>query len=481
MMVVGRTWRNRSERGVSLLLIALGLTILLGFAGLAVDLAMLYVARSEAQRAADSAALAGAQQFTGPSVLEGVLTPAQAADLAAQYATQVGNQNLVVGQSPNLSKGNFPTASAGSSSCPPPAGVSGGCFNFVTSDDPRITVVVYKSMPTYFIKIFGITSVPVSAVATAEAYIPEGGGPDASVSCAKPWMMANCDPVHGGPAGSGPVNSLCPCSPGDPCYSSTSTNLMDYFVCPTDGSAGTTCTPGHVINPGLNPTGAVGEHLIVKTGDPTQTTVPSQFLPVYFPGPAGSTPVYTCPTCAANDQNASTTNSASLYRENIECCSSVTITCGSTPIQPIQGNMVGPTGQGVDCLIHEASNGSGQDCISLDSSNTCGTPVSLQLPFIVYAGSKNPYFATGSQVPTSDSLVNMPLYNGQVLCPGNSCVPTVDVQGFISVFITGETPKNNSVEGYVTGVTPCGGDSPEGGTGSITAAAGTTIPVRLIH
>lgn len=51
------------EDGAVLLLVAVGAVALVGMLGLAVDLGMLYTARSEAQRAADAAALAGASAF----------------------------------------------------------------------------------------------------------------------------------------------------------------------------------------------------------------------------------------------------------------------------------------------------------------------------------------------------------------------------------------------------------------------------------
>jgi len=396
-----------------------------------------------------------------------LMTPSGAAGIAAENASAVANRNLIVGQSPDFPV-NPPTYST---TCPPPSGASGICFNFSTQSDPRITVVVYKNMPTYFMRILGIRSVPVSAVATAEAYIPEGDGPSASVSCAKPWLLPNCDPDMSGPNdGSHPVNTNCPVGTTDFAY---------YFVCPPNA---TTCTPYSIVRPGLKPTGAIGEPMQPKTGDPTQNAIASKFMPVFFPGASSTNPpTYSCPTCASNDQQNSTSNSAALYRENIECCSSVTITCGSNTIEPIAGNMVGPTGQGVDCLIHEQSNGTGQDCISLDSANTCGTPVNLGLPFVMYAGSNNPYSAPGSQVPTSDSLVTMPLYDGTVLCPGGSCPSTltVNVQGYLSTFITYE--KSGSVNAFVTGITPCGGGGDQNGGVAIPAAAGNPVVLRLVH
>ena len=53
----------RNERGAVLALVALLLIVFLGMAALAVDLGLLYVARGEAQRAADAAAHAGAGYF----------------------------------------------------------------------------------------------------------------------------------------------------------------------------------------------------------------------------------------------------------------------------------------------------------------------------------------------------------------------------------------------------------------------------------
>src|SRR5262249_49438828 len=52
-----------SQRGATLILVAVGLGVFLGISALAIDLAMLYVTRNEAQRAADAAALAGAKVF----------------------------------------------------------------------------------------------------------------------------------------------------------------------------------------------------------------------------------------------------------------------------------------------------------------------------------------------------------------------------------------------------------------------------------
>jgi hypothetical protein len=53
--------RLRDQKGATIVVVALVLVVLIGFAALAVDLAYLYVIRGELQNAADSGALAGAQ------------------------------------------------------------------------------------------------------------------------------------------------------------------------------------------------------------------------------------------------------------------------------------------------------------------------------------------------------------------------------------------------------------------------------------
>src|SRR6266568_2660515 len=52
-----------NERGSALIMLALTMTTLLGVSGLAVDPVQFYAVRAEAQRAADAAALGGAQML----------------------------------------------------------------------------------------------------------------------------------------------------------------------------------------------------------------------------------------------------------------------------------------------------------------------------------------------------------------------------------------------------------------------------------
>ena len=79
-----------NERGSVLALVALLLVVFLGLAALAIDFGLLYVARGEAQRAADAAAHAGAGYLMhNPNATE--------AEIKAE-AVRVGERNLVRGE-----------------------------------------------------------------------------------------------------------------------------------------------------------------------------------------------------------------------------------------------------------------------------------------------------------------------------------------------------------------------------------------------
>lgn len=83
---------HRGERGVVAIIVALTLAVLIGFAGLALDLGKLYIAKSELSNAADSCALAAARD----------LTKAVSLDAPEAAAMTVGSSNRVLMQSENV-------------------------------------------------------------------------------------------------------------------------------------------------------------------------------------------------------------------------------------------------------------------------------------------------------------------------------------------------------------------------------------------
>ena len=447
--------RHHQDSGVSILIIAVSMIFILGMAGLGIDLASLYVGRNQAQRAADAAALAGAQILAKDCTSAAGGTISQACQtLARQQAIAMGNQNTIAGISPNI-QGSDVT------------------FLSVSSNDPQIRVVAARDtahgnpMPTFFVKIFGIDQANVSATAVAEAYNPTGGPQSTSAKCLKPWLMPNCDWGHlyTGAYAVGPQNPAC---------IDANNKLHPQFIMAPPGT--TQLTPA-LSEPVLPQSDTQGELLTVKSSDPSLASAPSQFYPVFLPNNPGTAP--SCPSCALQPGGGGP-QAGSLYSENISCCNQTPITCGSQTLQPITGNMVGPTANGIDCLIHQQG-GSGQDIFSTTPNTSAGTP------WTITGGQDNPYNLAGQTITSSDSMVTVPLYDGHTLCPGGSCPSQVDttVLGYLQLFIQGE--QHGNVSAYVMSVVGCPSSgsttSGSGGpsTGPVAASGGTPIAVRLIH
>jgi Flp pilus assembly protein TadG len=438
---------SRDDRGVSIMIIAVSMIFVLGMAGLGIDLASLYVGRSQAQRAADAGALAAAQYLAQNCTAGSGSVSPECQATAKDRAVAVTNANLIAGVTPNITTNDV-------------------TFLQTSASDPQVQVIAARDtahtnpMPTFFVKIFGINSADVSAKAVAEAFNPAGGGPPVGATCLKPWLMPNCDWNHTWT--SGYKNPACVDN-----SSGTPVQYSQYLDSTPSSQYSTT-----LLHPGSYSSGGVqGEPITVKSSDPSQASGPSQFYPVYLPpGSVASA----CPSCAIAP-GGSGPSSGALYRQNVECCNTTQISCGSQTIQPITGNMVGPTGQGVDCLIHEQG-GSGQDIMTVNSGSGSD-------PWTITAGSANPYGLSGP-ISTSDSVVTVPLYDGTTLCPGGSCPSqaNVTVVGYLQLFLNGET--NGNVSATVMNVIPCpaaGGSPGSGGTPVVASGGSSPVPIRLIH
>ncbi|MGH9393939.1 MAG: pilus assembly protein TadG-related protein [Terriglobales bacterium] len=135
--------RQQRERGLTAVLVTLLLTGLCGAAAMAVDVGVLYSARTSAQNAADAAALAGAFTFLKPANVQ----PGAATNAAIALA----KANSILGQAVAITSAN------------------------VTVDqvNMRVTVQVPRTggngIPAFFLGIFGVKHTDVAATATAEA------------------------------------------------------------------------------------------------------------------------------------------------------------------------------------------------------------------------------------------------------------------------------------------------------------------------
>jgi hypothetical protein len=423
--------KNNDERGVIITLVAVFMLFVMGaMAALSIDVVALYTARSEAQLAADGAALAGARALANSGMTSkptDALLTSNAKNIAIAVAKQVGENNLVGGRDmkPGEVTVSFPNS---------------GSAGFGT--DPQITVRVQRTdLPTFFARIWGSTQLTVTASATAEAYNPSGANASFGTTtpvapiCVKPWLLPNIDPT----------------SPP-----ATPTTIFD----PTTGA---------ITNPALitYTTGGNPTRLQADCLDCSATAVPAVPAPYpwyYYPGDPNTTfppPTQSLPSCSP----ALTTD----YQKSIAGCIPTPISCNSNANYDTSNypNRNSETRDAVDCLTHGVnSNG--------DEVDNTGGPVP---PFQFLAGTDNPVAgAKGNDVMVSDSLVTVPVYNSNGAAPVNP----VTIIGFVQLFLNPagrSNPVNGFVRTEVINLIGCG----TGSTGQpILGNGASPVAVRLI-
>jgi hypothetical protein len=449
---------RKKERGVTILIVGLSLLALVAMAALAIDVASLYVARGEAQRAADAAALAGAKIFVTSSYTSNpdafpnldVLCKNGNAGLTAAANQQAGlaaQTNSIAGQ---------------------PAAVKRIDCNFDTDahehKNPRVTVTVERTgTPTFFARIWGTTSGTVTATATAEAYNASGLDQAIDLTNVKPWLLPNCNPN---------IHSIYPCA--------------DYFIDSTTGKVQN--------NPFIGKTIELDRLLNGVAGGRGGGTPPSNpglnFYGLRYPNP----PVPVCP--AAGAYCGGSVGAGDSYIDNLACVSQVHFSCGqqigpgSVPqilIQSETSLTTQPTVEGTQCLIHATDNDldKGQDFFS-----TSGTP-----PVSIVGGHNNPNPALRDtpNISRSDSVVAVPLYDGHEMCadpPGGvigSCgtlpaQPSATVIGFLQLGIQ-ETETGPQVHAVILNAVGCSPNAIAAfpPTNPISGGGSSPIPVRLVR
>lgn len=431
---------RHSQRGQTILLVAVSMVSLLAMAALAIDVVTLYVARTEIQRSADAAALVGAKAIADSGLTsvrpgDGNLTDAKllaqsmatAAVLALINATPAVNQ--VAGSQPTL-VGGVPT------------------YNFTLNNNPTITVTLQQAnLPTFFARIFGQRSATTSATAMAEAYNP--GNLPANFTpitprCVKPWLVANTDPTNSG----APFV--------DPTTGTVLANLGALAAQSFELKAN--CHGG---NPSCTP--------------PNNTTMSVLASPLgvqYLP--ALVTPnlaVDSCPACADTTNN---------FGEGVACCNAATYSCGGTVANafwdssqnPEHGGLTSISATATECLIHASTDAPdvGQDKLEYPSGWPSGPPQ-------MTAGTANPMKTL--VVTTSSSIVTIPIIG--VTGFGVNTGP-VTVFGFLQAFVNqvDAAPNIGAINITVMNVVGCS-QTPNLGIAPIVGGNGASpIPVRLI-
>lgn len=258
-----RLSRLQDERGATLALVVVMLTAILGMMALAVDVGMLFAARSEAQRAADAAALAGASAFID-------ISPLGVADSARGRAALYAMQNTVQGVSVR----------------------AGEVTVQVVTDSSKVRVWIRRpGIATWFARFLGINTAAVSARAAARAV-------DAPTTpCVKPFappdMWADVDDDLNG-------NHVWDSNE----YWSYNPAVGDRYQ-PYPAPAGSTSTPTGYGSNYRDNKGDWGRQMILKLRDPALTPISGWFYLWDIP-PGGSFETYIS-TCNSTDVRAGET------------------------------------------------------------------------------------------------------------------------------------------------------------------------------
>lgn len=481
-----------------MILVALAMIAIIAMAALSIDVVTLYLAREEAQRSADAAALAAARVISLSGITgdpNNTLTPTSSWQLicggstsaATLAATAVATQSEVGSAVANVS---VTYSAAGTTNADCSTFPAGGAF----SVNPLVTVKIQRaSLPTFFSRIWGNTGNSVTATATAEAFTPSAsdlntnGGPSGTVTpvqprCVKPWIVPNRDPLNS--------NDTCDQTGG----------ACNKFVNLADGSI---VNPGISLN-GTNTNGVIGERFwlapdCVHTGsncslraNPPQGNYYASGHQVwlepppsleYLPGEAPAVAPVAVPSCAS---------SGSFYREAVAGCDqSTSYQCGVQSSAALPPNRVDlsenpgagtdDTLDGVQCLIHQTDTSNLTSSSGQDSLSPYAAP--NPYPFQILAGSGNPLvtvssppLGSGTPITSSPSIVSLPIYDDSVGPITGSGTTDVTIVGFLQVFI-------NSVDQWgimdvtVLNVTGCGNGST---TPNAPVTGSSPVPIRLI-
>lgn len=452
----GPTSRQK-EHGVTMALVAVALATMIAMAALSVDIGTLYEAKAEAQRAADAAALTAARLIS-ISGLTGDPTNGNADGTwaaicggATPYASQAAikvaqaQQNFVDAAPASTVTVTYGAGKAG--------GAAGDCSTLGSGFgiNPTVTVTVKRTnLPIFFAHVFSLfnsnySGISVSATATAEAYNSSASASQAGSMipvqprCVKPWIIPNIDPGN-------------PVAP-------------NHFVSPADGSIG---------NPGVSPTGVIGETFTISADCASPGTAGSCTL---SPNPPGA--LQYVPALISATPPAAVPSGCSLtpgYQSAIAGCDQSTVyACGSpngaqydlteNPVYPSAAS--GDTATAVACLINSGTGG--QD-----------TLVPGALPFKIEAGLSNPLVQQGivndnDVITTSSSIVTIPIYDSTI--PPTPLPPPgtgITIVGFLQVFINNVIGGNLNVTVMnVSGCSDTAGGNP-------TVSGTSPVPVRLI-
>src|ERR1051326_3412965 len=210
-----RTARH-PERGVTMILVALAMIAIIAMAAISIDVITLYLAKLEAQRAADTAAVAAAKVIalsgiTGDPTNQSlnwtlICGPDDGTNgLATRIAKATAAQNTIGGIAATSVTVTY-AAGNGNSIGPGVADCSSLAASTAFGVNPIVNVQLTRTaLPNFFSRIWGNAGTNINASASAEAFNPSNSGNQGNQSnsgpllpvqprCVKPWIVPNLDP-----------------------------------------------------------------------------------------------------------------------------------------------------------------------------------------------------------------------------------------------------------------------------------------------
>lgn len=149
----------RKEKGLSLVVFALGLGALLGFAALAIDLGISNNIQNELQKATTTAALVGALEMEPDEM--GNINQTDARDATITSFTDA------IANIPMLQNATFVNPSDGSTALPAPGDASSPLFIRTLPSSRAVRIQTRAEVNTFFMAVIGIKSLQVNAQAAA--------------------------------------------------------------------------------------------------------------------------------------------------------------------------------------------------------------------------------------------------------------------------------------------------------------------------
>lgn len=164
--IIGWVWRRHSagvRQGQSLILFALLLPVMIGFTGLALDAGNVYFQRRLLQRAADAAALTGAQVANFDPERPEILDPEGPDQARVNVLRNLGNSGDTIVTRVRPQAGPY-------------ADILGD-GNYDDGERAYIEVTISRNVTNPFMQLFGLNSSTITTRAVARCYVPGYGNP----------------------------------------------------------------------------------------------------------------------------------------------------------------------------------------------------------------------------------------------------------------------------------------------------------------